>query len=291
LDDIVLRHAMVKVAAPIGNDAQSTQDKSGAVLDKLSSNAPPLTVQNSIPVGPQNFETVIEDLGNGVILELVQLPAGGFLMGSSDDNSQGGDREKPQHFVNIKAFAIGKYPITQAQYSMIIGQNSSKFSATPNNPVTLITKHDAQNFCQKLSQGTGKKYRLPSEAEWEYACRAGTTTRYYFGNDGGQLGNYAWFRDNSNAQTHPVGEKKPNPWGLYDLYGNVWEWCEDRWHDNYKGAPTEGIAWIKRGDAFASPLRGGCWKFDSGYCRSFSRTRYDPGRRRDDTGFRVVVSL
>ena len=128
--------------------------------------------------------------------------------------------------VPTKTFAIGKYPITQAQYEAVMGNNPSYFQGNSQNPVEQVSYDDAVAFCQKLSEMTGKNYRLPTESEWEYACRAGTVTGYYFGDDRRQLGDYAWYFDNSQGTTHPVGLKLPNPWGLYDMHGNVWEWCQ-----------------------------------------------------------------
>ncbi|CCI34251.1 SUMF1/EgtB/PvdO family nonheme iron enzyme [Microcystis sp. T1-4] len=233
-----------------------------------------------------------EKLPNRVTLEMVSLPAGQFLMGSPDS-----DYEKPPHQVKVNSFAIGKYPITQAQYEAVMGINPSHFKNNswlknnPQNPVEKVSWNDAQAFCQKLSQITGKTYRLPTEAEWEYACRAGTTTRYYFGDDGSQLGDDAWYSANSQSKTHPVGQKKPNAWGLYDMIGNVSEWCEDDWHDNYIGAPKDGSAWTINNDNRSHPkcLRGGSWCNDPYGCRS--AVRYDNSRRvnRDfRNGFRVV---
>ncbi|MBC1194165.1 SUMF1/EgtB/PvdO family nonheme iron enzyme [Microcystis aeruginosa BLCCF158] len=211
-----------------------------------------------------------ENLPNGVTLEMVGLPAGKFLMGSPDSGPDVYVSEKPQHLVQVNSFAIGKYPITQAQYEAVMGINPSLFQNNPQNPVKSVSWDDAQAFCQKLSQITGKTYRLPTEAEWEYACRAGTTTRYYFGDDANQLGDYAWYNGNSQRTTHPVGQKKPNAWGLYDMSGNVWEWCEDNWHDNYKNAPSDGSAWLTD-DNWYKLLRGGSWNYRPEYCRSASR--------------------
>jgi formylglycine-generating enzyme required for sulfatase activity len=250
--------------------------------------------------------TSTENLPNGVTLKMVSLPAGKFLMGSPDSDLDAESYEKPQHLVQVNSFAIGKYPVTQAQYQAVMGTNAtsqkslrgkrrataaslpSYFQNNPQNPVEQVSWNDAQAFCQKLSQITGKTYRLPTEAEWEYACRAGTTTRYYFGDDANQLGDYAWYGGNSQNTTHPVGQKRPNAWGLYDMIGNVWEWCEDNWHDSYIGAPTDGSAWIKNGNDYQI-LRGGYWGDVPLRCRSAVRVN---GLRRDDRdddlGFRVV---
>ncbi|TRU26932.1 MAG: serine/threonine-protein kinase pkn1 [Microcystis aeruginosa Ma_QC_B_20070730_S2] len=226
-----------------------------------------------------------EKLANRVTLEMVSLPAGKFLMGSSESDS-----EKPPHQVKVNSFAIGKYPITQAQYQAVMGDNPSRFENNPQNPVERVSWNDAQAFCQKLSQITGKTYRLPTEAEWEYACRAGTTTRYYFGDNDNQLGDYAWGRENSNNKTHPVGQKKPNGWGLYDMSGNVWEWCEDDWHDSYAGAPDDGTAWIDNDNRSQSRkcLRGGSWDDFPVSRRSAYRFRFNPDFHVSDFGFRVA---
>jgi len=169
--------------------------------------------------------------------------------------------------------------------------NPSYFENNPQNPVEQVSWDDAKAFCQKLSQITGKTYRLPTEAEWEYACRAGTTTRYYFGDDANQLENYAWYKGNSHGTTHPVGQKKPNAWGLYDMTGNVWEWCEDDWHNNYIAASDDGSAWLNN-DNRSQPkkcLRGGSWGLYPNNCRSaFRLNYYRRAFRYIDLGFRVV---
>ncbi|TRT99537.1 MAG: serine/threonine protein kinase, partial [Microcystis aeruginosa Ma_AC_P_19900807_S300] len=235
-----------------------------------------------------------EKISNVVTLEMVSLPAGEFLMGSADSDPNAESYEKRQHQVKVNSFAIGKYPVTQAQYQAVMGTNPSHFKNNSwlknnqQNPVENVSWNDAKGFCQKLSQITGKTYRLPTEAEWEYACRAGTTTRYYFGDDANQLGDYAWYDGNSQDKTHPVGQKKPNAWGLYDMSGNVFEWCEDNWHDSYENAPRDGSAWLIRDNHFQI-LRGGSWCSHPVLCRSASRSLVN---RRDYPlnflGFRVV---
>lgn len=182
--------------------------------------------------------------------EMVIVPAGTFTMGSPPNdvtaNADAGLRranadEFPQHKVTIKSFALGKYEITQDQWFALMGEYPS-FNRGRTLPVETISWDEAQIFVQRLSAKTGKHYRLPTEAEWEYAARAGTTTLFSFGDDLTQLGRHAWYRDNSGAKAHPVGEKLPNPFGLNDMHGNVWEWTQDCTMPNYEGAPTDGSA-------------------------------------------------
>jgi len=215
---------------------------------------------------------------------MVILPAGSFTIGSDEDDS-----EKPKYQVTLKQFAITKYPVTQEQYQAIMGNNPSRFKDNPKNPVENVSWHDAQEFCKKLNQKTGKKFRLPSEAKWEYACRAGTQTRYYFSDDQTQLGEYAWYSENSGRKTHLVGQKKPNNWGLFDMTGNVWEWCEDGWHENYKNAPKDGNSWNdNHSQNRRRVIRGGSWSYDPRYFRSAYRHFND--YRFNGYGFRVVSS-
>jgi formylglycine-generating enzyme required for sulfatase activity len=172
----------------------------------------------------------------------------------------------PSQDQKISSFAIGKYPVTQEQYEAVMGTNPSWFQDNPQNPVESVSWNNAQVFCQKLSEMTGKTYRLPTEAEWEYACRAGTDTVYYFGNDANQLGDYAWYWGNSQETTHPVGQKLPNAWGLYDMHGNIEEWCQE------------------------VVLRGGSWADFPNNCRTAIRDFFNV-RRNDNFnayGFRVV---
>lgn len=216
-------------------------------------------------------------------LELVDIPSGSFTMGSNDY-----DDEKNPHQVTLKAFQMSKYPITQKQYQAVIGKNPSNFKRDENYPVECVSWHDAVRFCEELSKRIGQKVKLPTEAQWEYACRAGSTGKYCFGDDVNELGNYAWYNKNSAGKTHPVGEKLANSWGLHDMHGNVWEWCEDVWHENYNGAPTNGSAWLTGGDHSRRALRGGSWADIR--CRSAYRYCYFAGISYYDFGFRVVVA-
>ena len=233
-----------------------------------------------------------EILPGNIKLEMVKIPTGSFLMGSVDNDESAYRNEKPQHPVNLQEFYLGKYPITQEQYQAIMGNNPSYFENNPKNPVENISWNDAQSFCQNLSEKTGKKYRLPSEAEWEYACRAGTQTRYYFGDDVTQLGEYAWYYGHSDSKTHPVGEKKPNNWGLYDMYGNVREWCEEGWHKNYEEAPKDGTAWNdNHSQTNCRVVRGGSWNGYPKHCRSAYRSCNTPDDQDYSIGFRVVCAV
>ncbi|GCA76323.1 serine/threonine-protein kinase pkn1 [Microcystis aeruginosa NIES-2520] len=252
-----------------------------------------------------------EDLGNGITLEMVAIPGGTFLMGSPQDEKDSFGDERPQHEVNVPPFFIGKYPITQTQWRAIasrtdlkvkqdLGFNPAYFkdrSDSDRRPVEQVNWYDAIEFCARLSKLTVREYRLPSEAEWEYACRAGTTTLFYFGETiTGELANYKSsetyadeYKGEYRQQTTPVGQFPPNAFGLYDMHGNVWEWCADTWHDNYDGAPTDGSAWIENGNDNCSLTRGGSWYGSPNLCRSAYRD--DAYRRVSNSsglGFRVV---
>jgi formylglycine-generating enzyme required for sulfatase activity len=220
-------------------------------------------------------------------MEFVLIPAGEFEMGSPSDEQGRESYEGPVHHVNLeKAFHMCKYEVTQKQWRAIMGDNPSHFKGD-DLPVEAVSWNDVQEFIKKLNDKEGTdKYRLPSEAEWEYACRAGTTTRYSFGDSESKLGDYAWYTDNSDRKTHPVGQKKPNSWGLYDMHGNVWEWVQDSWHYGYDGAPADGSVWGR--DEPYRVFRGGGWGYDAGDCRSAFRRCGDPRIRRDDLGFRIL---
>ena len=228
-------------------------------------------------VSHQNFT---EDLGKGVRLEMIAIPGGTFQMGSDEY-----DNEKPIHPVTLSPFHIGKYQITQAQWQAVMRNNPSHFKGD-NLPVEQVSWQAAFEFCLKLSEKTGKEYRLPTEAEWEYACRAGSTTRYCSGDDEASLEKYAWYDKNAGGKTHPVGEKLPNDWGLYDMHGNVWEWCQDWYNENYyKQSPKENPQGSSSGQYRV--LRGGSW-YDYFNCRSANRVGFAPDVIDPPFGVRVV---
>jgi len=224
--------------------------------------------------------------------EMITIPGGAFVMGSPEGGYE------PQQQVTVQPFFMGKYPVTQAEYQAVMGKNPSHFSGNPRNPVERVSWFDAQAFCDKLSQLTGKNYRLPTEAEWEYACRAGTQTRFCFGDDKSQLGDYAWFDANSGSRSHPVGQKKPNAFGLYDMHGNVLEWCEheDTEHEDIEHEDTEHED-TEHEDTehedyqlLRQLLRGGSWYLSPDYCRSAFRYWKYPEGSNYAFGLRVVAS-
>ena len=216
-----------------------------------------------------------------------QIPAGTFTMG----DASGDDDETPHEVTLTKPFKMGVHEVTQAQYEQVMGVNPSKFKGA-DNPVEKVSWDDAVEFCRRLSELPAEKeaghvYRLPTEAEWEYACRAGTTTNFGFGDDDSNLDDYAWFRENSAEKTHPVGGKKPNAWGLYGMHGNVGEWCQD-WKEDYPAGavtdptgPASGLYRVIRGGSYLKPAE---------YCRSASRSGGYPSYRYYYDGFRVSLS-
>jgi formylglycine-generating enzyme required for sulfatase activity len=246
-------------------------------------------------------EYFVESLGNGVALDMVYVPGGRFLMGSPD--GEGYADERPQHAVTVAAFHMGKYPVTQAQWRAVaaLPQVNRSLDADPsqfkgkNRPVERVSWYDAVEFCDRLSAKTGKTYRLPSEAEWEYACRAGTTTPFYFGatlttdlaNYDGNCTFASEEKGKYRQQTTDVDTFPPNAFGLYDLHGNALEWCADNWLENYNGASSYGSTWLD-GDDSIELLRGGLWSDSPRFCRCASRLNYNPDSRDDNFGFRVI---
>ena len=234
----------------------------------------------------KEIKNQIEIRQNFIGMKFTYVPAGEFMMGSEE----GRDNEQPVHKVTIKKpFYLGTYPVTQREWKAVMGNNPSHFKGD-DLPVENVSWYDVQEFIKKLSEKEGgNKYRLPSEAEWEYACRSGTTTSYSFGDDESKLGDYAWYGDNSGRKTHNVGQKKPNPWGMYDMHGNVWEWIQDKFHGYYKGAPSNGSAWDYGGGS-SCVVRGGSWSDNASGCHSACRFSSAPGDRRNFVGFRLLRS-
>ncbi|MGG6297163.1 formylglycine-generating enzyme family protein [Leptolyngbya sp. AN02str] len=274
----------------------------------------------------QPTQSFIEDLGNGLGLEMIQIPTGTFLMGSPEGELKRHDNEGPQHSVTVPPFLMGRYPVTQEQWRAIarlpvvnraIKPDPSSFKgvgeaswAKNRHPVNQVSWYHAVEWCDRLSRYTKRTYRLPTEAEWEYACRAGTTTPFYFGETiTTQLANYrgtdhqngAWSSSGSYG-SGPKGEYRQtttpvdhfgiaNAFGLCEMHGNVLEWCLDHWHENYEGAPIDGTAWVTGGESDFRVNRGGCWHFTPSGCRSAYRCYGSPGGILRFDGFRVVCEV
>ncbi|MEP0752244.1 SUMF1/EgtB/PvdO family nonheme iron enzyme [Trichocoleus sp. Lan] len=305
---------------------QSAEDVINALtLQKLSVAPTILNLPQPLPLKTFHFDVVTvngqgietnrrrmqakyfsEDLGGGVTLEMVEIPRGTFLMGSPDTEKGRSSRESPQHKVTVAPFFIGKFTITQAQWKVVatlpkinreMQPDPSYFKGT-NRPVENVSWEDAVEFCARLSKKTGKIYRLPSESQWEYACRAGTTTPFHFGDTiTSKVANYDSRYTYASApkgkyrqETTEVGSFPPNAFGLYDMHGTVREWCADIWHDNYNGAPVDESVWKSSADNRYRLLRGGSWLLNSKYCRSAVRSRDELVSRCSDHGFRVVVT-
>ena len=236
-----------------------------------------------------------ENLDTNITLEMVPIPENMFQMGSPP--GQGYDDEYPRHTVWVSTFLIGKYPVTQEQWKAVMGWLPPCRCKGPKRPVDRVSWIDATAFCEQLSKKTGRSYRLPSEAEWEFACRAGTTTPFYFGetittNLSNYVGEHIYRSEPQGHYRHgscDVGSFPPNTFGLYDMHGNVWEWCADAWHDNYLGAPTKGSVWDAGNDS-PRVLRGGCWHDTPGLCRSAARLKHVPNEGEDFFGFRVALT-
>ena len=248
-----------------------------------------------------------EHLSPDIHLDMILIPAGQFMMGSPENELERQDPEGPQHQVTVPQFFMGRYPVTQAQWQVVAGftQVNRPLKDNPSNfkgehrPVEQVSWQDAVEFCDRLALHTGRPHRLPSEAEWEYACLAGTTTPFYFGHSiSPELANYDGnYTYGDGPQGEYRGETTPvdhfdvaNGFGLSDMHGNVWEWCLDHWHDNYDGAPIDGSAWrdSDENDNRSHVCRGGSWFHYPWYCRS--ATRGLNGTLLSDTGFRVACS-
>ena len=227
-------------------------------------------------------------------MEFVSIPSGSFEMGSPDSDPESWDIERPVHTVTLNySFELMTTEVTQGMWEEVMGDNPSFFTGDLNRPVEKVSWEDCQEFVDAMNDYfPDHEYRLPTESEWDYACRAGTTTRYYWGNDPDHtlIDQYAWYDENSGVTTHPVAQKLPNAWGLYDMNGNVLEWCEDWYHDSYSGAPTNGSAWLYPA-GYYRVLRGGSWDYQARYCRSTERYNSSPDDRSFNQGFRLARSV
>ena len=242
------------------------------------------------PVQVQEMQKLTLDCGNGVKMQLVLIPKGKFMMGSASSEAGRLDKEGPRHEVTLThPFYMGIYEVTQAQYEAVMGVNPSH-TRGEQNPVEFVSWNQAVKFCQRLSEKTGKSVRLPTEAEWEYACRAGTTTPWFWGDNARDVGYYAWYKGNAGELnlTHPVGKKHPNPWGLYDMIGNVWELCSDGDSIGYNINDTVDPTGNKDNPGIKVP-RGGSMNFGpERECRAAFRWAAGVDVTLYETGFRVV---
>lgn len=284
--------------------AQAEQDKSDLQVQLEEC----LSLQ---PVKSGKEKVFREALEDGIYLEMVLISGGTFLMGSPETEAERNEHEAPQHEVRVVPFWMSRVVVSQAQWQEVANfpQTSRDIKSDPSyfkgidRPVEQVSWYDAEEFCARLSRKTGREYRLPSEAEWEFACRAGTTTPFYFGETiTPNLANYlndleSKLTDSSTVsrkgrnQTTPVGSfQVANSFGLFDLHGNICEWCADVWHENYHDAPCDGSVWKLNGDDKYRVLRGGSWHEFPKNCRCASRLKARPGDRRNDVGFRIVLS-
>jgi formylglycine-generating enzyme required for sulfatase activity len=251
-----------------------------------------------------------EQLGNDIELDVILVPGGSLLMGSPDTEAERSANEGPQHLVSVKSFLLGRYPVTQEQWQIVAETyeyvNIKDLNPQPSNfkgakrPVEKVNWYEAKEYCDRLAKRTKRPYRLPTEAEWEYACRAGTTTPFYFGSTlTTELANYNGtsyiYGDDptgkNRGETTPVDHFEiANAWGLCDMHGNVWEWCEDHFHDSYDDAPGDGSAWLTDNSGAPRVNRGAAWSYDPGLCRSASRAHSAPSSRYYGTGFRLAYT-
>lgn len=261
-----------------------TLDRAGAVLSRSSGQA----------------RQALEDLGGGATLELVPVPGGSFQMGSHHEG--GYEDERPAHPVFLAPFWLGKYPVTQSQWQAVMGKLPNCRFHGAERPVENISWQEAAGFCQRISKKTGRVYRLPSEAQWEYACRAGTATPFAFGETittdfADYVGDHTYRDEPPGVYRHgttPVGSFPPNPWGLYDMHGSVWEFCADVWQAGYSGAPIDGspraTGFHGKSEPIARVARGGSWHETPNHCRSAVRLRVAEDDRLEYYGFRVLLS-
>jgi len=294
--------SVVEESQPVVQKPKPGTEGTKAVADEPDVAEKPRAATEQVHAAQEELGTPVK-ITNTIGMKLKLIPAGEFMMGSENVVElpyyhlqmppsrfmraiTNVSYEKPRHKVRItKPFYLGVYEVTQAEYETMMRENPSRFSKegrsarrvsgkeTSHHPVENVSWDDATEFCKRLSDKEGETYRLPTEAEWEYACRAGTATRYSFGDDEESFGDYAWYHKNSDDRTHPAGEKKPNAWGLYDMHGNVLEWCADRYGRNYYAvSPTDDPLGPDRGSRGLA--RGGCWYDSAEHCRSAIRRNF-----------------
>jgi formylglycine-generating enzyme required for sulfatase activity len=267
---------------------------------------PQIQITTKSKIGNLFVEHLGELKGKSIDLEMVHIPAGKFRIGSPVTELEHSPEEQPQTWINIPSLFISRYPITQNQWKVIMDNNPSIFIGNGDRPVEMVSWQEVKQFCQKLTERSGKPYRLPSESEWEYTCRAGTMTPFSCGATiTASLANYNYAiadpyqnyqqaksaNNIATGQTSVVGTYPANQFGLHDHHGNVWEWCEDVWHDDYDLIPRDGTAWTQGGDQSCRVIRGGSWRDSAHYCRSAHRSRNAANQGDRYTGFRVVISI
>jgi formylglycine-generating enzyme required for sulfatase activity len=255
-------------------------------IGKFSKNQ--LQINTKQKIGRSYFETLGNIQGKAISLEMVYIHAGKFSIGSPANEIDRSDNENPRQTINLPAFFMSRFPITQRQWKVVMDNNPAIFIGNADRPVESISWDDVQAFCRTLMEHTGRTYRLPSETEWEYACRAGTMTSFCFGEAiASNLANY----NGTNAATTEVGSYPANGFGLHDMHGNVWEWCADNWHEDYDLLPKDGSAWTQGGDRSCRVVRGGSWRDPAHYCRSAKRYHNAANQGDRATGFRLAITL
>jgi formylglycine-generating enzyme required for sulfatase activity len=277
-----------------GCPGQSNQT-SPPVTETVTNQSATNQATDKTAISPPTAETVTSQTAdktvtNSIGMEFILIPSGSFLMGADKNVENAFGNETPQHQVTIsQPFYLGKYEVTQREWTAVMGGNPSEFKGE-SNPVENVSWDNVQTFIQRLNQKEGtNKYRLPTDAEWEYAARARTTSQYSFGDNADSLEQYAWYSRNSGGKTHPVGQKEPNPWGLHDMHGNVWEWGQD-WYDKSYYAQSPASDPHGPSEGLIRVLRGGGWLDGARYQRSTYRYGQPPGMRMSYFGFRLAFS-
>ena len=275
----------LKVSTP--SNLQITLSKEAVAIQQNIVSQPAVAQQPVVQAPIANSDNITIPVKDGISIDMVRVEAGTFTMGATAEMKNPNDDEKPTHRVTLtNDYYIGKYEVTQALWQTVMGNNPSKFKGD-NLPVEQVSWDDCQEFISKLNRITGKTFRLPTEAEWEYAARGGNKSRGYQYSGSNNLSDVAWFWDNSGSKTHAVGTKQPYELGIYDMSGNVWEWCQDRYGE-YNSSSQVNPTGANRGSNRV--VRGGCWFHDAWNCRSSSRGYFTPDYRNDILGLRLVLS-